>query len=124
MGGCRPQTIFFLEPIPKLIVLFHQSKAGTMKVEPMQYTGETLKDASDDRPIIHPCITLAFLDKADYRISLSIYMYLCTIPFYLFSPIFSNNLKREFVHTSKYHLTRNFQSNPQFKINSERHTLW
>ena len=71
MGGCRPQTIFFLEPIPKLIVLFHQSKAGTMKVEPMQYTGETLKDASDDRPIIHPCITLALLDKDDYCISLS-----------------------------------------------------
>ena len=71
MGGCRPQTIFFLEPISKLIVLFHQSKAGTMKVEPMQYTGETLKDASDDRPIIHPCITLALLDKDDYCISLS-----------------------------------------------------
>ena len=32
---------------------------------------------------------------------------------YLFSPIFSNNLKHEFVHISKYQLTRNFQSNPQ-----------
>ena len=61
----------FPKKIPKLTVLFYQSKAGTMKVEPMQYTGETLKDASDDCPIIHPCITLAFLDKADYRISLS-----------------------------------------------------
>ena len=84
-----------------------------------QYKGEALKDASNDRQIICQSITLALLGKAEYCISLSLYMYLCTAPFlYLFGPIFSNNLKREFVHTSKYHLTRNFQSNPQLKINS------
>ena len=39
---------------------------------------------------------------------------------YLFSPIFSNNLKREIVqHPSKYHLTRNFRRNLQFKTKSK-----
>ena len=39
---------------------------------------------------------------------------------YLSSPIFSNNLKREIVqHPSKYHLTRNFRRNLQFKTKSK-----